>query len=109
MIKLIISLYECHNDRAFWVRSLQKELTAWQPPSTLLGIEFRISAPSCQPPVSPAARSSRPCSLAQSLLTQAQRFFIIINKYIVAVFRRSRRGCQISLPVVVSNLVVVGI
>jgi hypothetical protein len=35
--------------------------------------------------------------------------FIIINKYNVAVFRRTRRGCLISLWVVVSHHVVAGI
>jgi hypothetical protein len=32
--------------------------------------------------------------------------FIIIYKHTVAVFRHTRRGCQISLPVVVSHRVV---
>jgi hypothetical protein len=34
--------------------------------------------------------------------------FIIINKYTVAVFRHTRRGCQFSLWTVVSHHVVVG-
>jgi hypothetical protein len=34
--------------------------------------------------------------------------FIIVNKYIVAVFRCTRRGCQISLQMVVSHHVVAG-
>jgi hypothetical protein len=33
---------------------------------------------------------------------------IIINKYTVAVFRHTRRGCQVSLRVVVSHHVVAG-
>ena len=36
-------------------------------------------------------------------------FSIIICKYTVAVFRHTRRECQISLQVVVSHLVVAGI
>jgi hypothetical protein len=43
--------------------------------------------------------------LAPALLTPAQRF-IIISKYTVAVFRHTRRGCQIPLQVVVSHHVV---
>jgi hypothetical protein len=35
--------------------------------------------------------------------------FIIIHKYTVADFRHTRRGRQISLPVVVSHHVVAGI
>jgi hypothetical protein len=58
-------------------------------------------------PVNPA-RSGRlhslsPCSLWPKDL------FIIINKYTIAVFRRTRRGHQISLRVVVSHHVVAGI
>jgi hypothetical protein len=63
---------------------------------SLLGIEFRTSAPSSQP------RLLSPFSLSPKDL------FIIIHKYTVAVFRRTRRGRQISLRVVVSHHVVVG-
>jgi hypothetical protein len=58
----------------------------------LLGIEFRISA-----------SSGQPCSL------RPKDLFIIINKYTVAILRRNRRGCQISLRVVVSHHMVAGI
>jgi hypothetical protein len=58
----------------------------------LLGIEFRTFA--C---------SGRLCSL------RPKDLFIIIHKYTVAVFRRTRRGRQISLQVVVSHHVVSGI
>ena len=47
--------------------------------------------------------SVRPCSL------QPKDLFIIICKYVVAVFRHSRRGHQISLQMVVSHHVVAGI
>jgi hypothetical protein len=58
----------------------------------LLGILFRTSA-----------RSGWPHSLWPKGL------FFIIHNYTVAVFRRNRRGCQVSLPVVVSHHVVAGI
>jgi hypothetical protein len=44
-----------------------------------------------------------------SYLLRPKDFFIIIHKYTVAVFRRTRRRCQISLRVVVSHHVVAGI
>jgi hypothetical protein len=47
--------------------------------------------------------SVRPCSL------QPKDLFIIICKYVVAVFRHSRRGHQISSQMVVSHYVVAGI
>jgi hypothetical protein len=62
----------------------------------LLGIEFLGPLLA---PVNPA------CSV---LPAPAQRF-IIIHKYTVADFRRTTRGCQISLPVVVSHHLVAGI
>jgi hypothetical protein len=52
-------------------------------------------------------RSSQ-CSQSLSL-SLLKIFFLIKCKYIVDVFRHSRRGCQISLWVVVSHLVVAGI
>jgi hypothetical protein len=58
----------------------------------LLGIELRTSA-----------RPGWPHSLWPKDL------FIIIYKYTVAVFRHIRRGCQISLLMVVSYHVVAGI
>ena len=54
------------------------------------------------------ARSSRLCSLSPCLL-QPKDLFIILHKYTVADFRRTRRGRQISLWVVVSHHVVAGI
>jgi hypothetical protein len=45
------------------------------------------------------------CSL-QPCLLRPKDLFIIICKYIVAVFRHTRRGCQISLQMVVSHHVV---
>jgi hypothetical protein len=54
--------------------------------------EFRISAPSGQP-----------CSL------QSKDSLIIIYKYIVAIFRHTRRGHQISLRMVVRHHVDAGI
>jgi hypothetical protein len=58
----------------------------------LLGIEFRTSADS-----------------GQSWPLWPKDLFIIINKYTVAVFICTRRGCQISLLVVVSQHVAAGI
>jgi hypothetical protein len=65
----------------------------------LLGIEF------LGPLLAPVnhTRSSGPCTLWPKDL------FIIIHKYTVAVFRHTRRGHHISLQVVVSHHVVVGI
>jgi hypothetical protein len=63
----------------------------------LLGIEFRTSAQSGRPHL------LGPCSL------QPKDLFIIINKHIVAVFKHTRRGCQILLQVVVSHQMVAGI
>jgi hypothetical protein len=63
----------------------------------LLGTEFvlgpllNLVGPTC---------SSQLCSL------RPKDLFIIIHKYTVAVFRHARRGCQISLQVVVSHHVV---
>jgi hypothetical protein len=54
------------------------------------------------------AHSGRPRSLSPSWLWPKD-LFIIINTYTVAVFRRTRRGHQISLWVVVSHHVVAGI
>jgi hypothetical protein len=48
-------------------------------------------------------RSLSPCSL------WPKDSFLIISKYTVAVFRCARRGCQVSLRVVVSHHVVAGI
>jgi hypothetical protein len=62
-----------------------------------LGIEFRTSA-----------RSSQPRLLSPSSLPPKD-LFIIIHKYIVAVFRYARRRCQVSLRVVVRHHVVAGI
>jgi hypothetical protein len=63
----------------------------------LLGIEF----------LGPLlARSGWPCSLSPCLLWPKDSFIIIHNKYTVADFRRTRRGHQISLRVVVSHHVV---
>jgi hypothetical protein len=42
-------------------------------------------------------------------LLQPKDLFIIMHKYTVAVFRRTRRGCWISLQMVVSHHVVAGI
>ena len=50
-----------------------------------------------------SARSSQPHSL------RSRDLFIIISKYTVAVFRRTRKGHQISLQVVVSHHEVAGI
>jgi hypothetical protein len=50
-----------------------------------------------------SACSDGPCSL------RPKDLFIIIDKYTVADFRHTRRGCQISLQVVVSHHVVAGI
>jgi hypothetical protein len=58
-------------------------------------------------PVGPTC-SSQLCSLSPCSLW-AKDLFIIIHKYTVAVFRRTRRGRQISLQVVVSHRVVAGI
>jgi hypothetical protein len=58
-------------------------------------------------PVNPA-HSGQPCSLSPCLL-RPKDLLIIINKYTVADFRHIRRGCQISLAVVVSHHVVAGI
>jgi hypothetical protein len=67
----------------------------------LLGIEFKTSAYSGQPPL----LWSTP--LAQSLPSLWLRdLFIIINKFTVAVFRGTRRGHQISLRVDVRHHVV---
>jgi hypothetical protein len=62
----------------------------------LLGIEFRTSVCSGQ------LHSLSPC-----LLQPKDLLFIIVQKYTVADFGRTRRGCQISLRVVVSHHVVV--
>jgi hypothetical protein len=71
----------------------------------LLGIEFLGPPSTC----SSQAHSFRSTLLAQSLLASTQRFIIIIHKYTVADYRQTRRGCQISLQVVVSHHVVAGI
>ena len=55
-----------------------------------------------------SARSGQPCWLSLCSL-RPKDLFIIICKYTVAVFRRTRRGHQISLRVVVSHHVVAGI
>jgi hypothetical protein len=65
----------------------------------LLGIEFLASLLA---PVSPALSG-------QFRLLQPKDLFVIILKYTVAVFRRTRRGRQISLRVVVNHHVVDGI
>ena len=52
--------------------------------------------------------SSRPRSLSPCLL-RPKDLFIIIHKYTVTDFRCIRRGCQISLRIVVSHHVVAGI
>jgi hypothetical protein len=64
----------------------------------LLGIEFLGPLLA---PVNPV-HSVSACSSPRDL-------FIIIHKYTVADFRRTRRGCQISLQMVVSHHVVAGI
>jgi hypothetical protein len=64
----------------------------------LLGIEFLGSLLALVNP-----HSLSPC------LLQPKDLFIIIYKYTVADFRHTRRGCQISLQVVVSHHVVAGI
>ena len=70
--------------------------------------EFRTSARSGWPhPVDPAC-SGQLCSLSPCSLWPKD-LFITIHKYTVAVFRRTRRGSQISLQVVVSHHVVPGI
>jgi hypothetical protein len=48
-------------------------------------------------------------SLSSSFLNFFKHLFIIICKYTVAVFRHTRRRCQISLWVVVSHHVGAGI
>jgi hypothetical protein len=76
----------------------------------LLGIEFLgpllapvNPTPSLAPlaPVNPA-QFGRPCWL------QPKDLFIIIHKYTVAVFRCTRKGCQISLGVVVTTIGLLG-
>jgi hypothetical protein len=47
--------------------------------------------------------SSQPHSLWSALLAPAQRFIYYYKKYTVAVFRCARRGCQVSLWMVVSH------
>jgi hypothetical protein len=70
----------------------------------LLGIEFLglLLAPVN------TAHSGRPHLLSPCSL-QPKDSFIIIHKYTIADFRCTRRGCQISLWVVVSHHVVAGI
>jgi hypothetical protein len=63
----------------------------------LLGIVFRTSA-----------RSGRPTCSSQLCSLSPEDLFIILHKYTAAVFRRTRRGHQISLRVVVSHHVVAG-
>jgi hypothetical protein len=53
------------------------------------------------------AHFGQPCLLA--CLLWPKDVLIIISKYMVAVFRRSRRGHQISLQVIVSHPVIAGI
>jgi hypothetical protein len=55
-----------------------------------------------------SAHSGQLCLLSLWLLWPKD-LFIIIHKYIVAVFRHARRGCQVSLWVVVNHHVVSGI
>ena len=54
------------------------------------------------------SHSSQLCTLSPCSLWPKD-LFIITCKYIVAVFRHTRRGCQISLLMVVSHHVVAGI
>jgi hypothetical protein len=49
------------------------------------------------------------CLLQSHSVQPKDLFIIIICKYTVAVFRHTRRGCQISLQMVVSHHVVAGI
>jgi hypothetical protein len=51
----------------------------------------------------------RTSALSGQLCSLQSKIFIIIHKHTVADFRHTRRGCQISLQVVVSNHVVAGI
>ena len=70
----------------------------------LLGIEF------LEPLLAlvGSAHSGELCSLSPCLLWPKD-FFIIIHEYTVADFRRTRRGRQISLQMVVRHHVVAGI
>jgi hypothetical protein len=63
----------------------------------VVGIEF------LRPLLAPVNSTVNPCSL------QPIDLFNIIHKYTAAVFRRTRRWCQISLQVIVSHHVVAGI
>jgi hypothetical protein len=70
----------------------------------LLGIEFLGPLLALvNPALSGRPHSLTPCSL------EPKDLFIIIHKYIVAIFRCTRRWHQISLQVVVSHHVVAGI
>jgi hypothetical protein len=60
-------------------------------------------------PVNPAHSGRPPLAQVSPCLLQPKDLFIIIHKYTVADFRHTRRGSQISLKVVVSHHVVVGI
>jgi hypothetical protein len=70
------------------------------------GIEFRTSALSSHPPAPPPAPHT---PVGPSCSDPKIYLFIVISKYTVAVFRYTKRGCQISLKMVVSHRVVAGI
>jgi hypothetical protein len=72
-------------------------------------LSFRTSARSGQSDSLQLARLLRSTHLQNPCSLWPKDLFIIIHKYIVADFRRTRRGCQISLRMVVSHHVFSGI
>jgi hypothetical protein len=78
-------------------------------------LHWRLQVPAGQPVLSSPHQATIPpwgCYIPVACLLFLFCFkdlFIITHKYTVAVFRHPRRGCQISLQVVVSHYVVAGI
>jgi hypothetical protein len=76
-----------------------------------VAVQMVVSLPSCgswELNFKTSALSGQLCSLSPCLL-RPKDLFIIISKYTVADFRCTKRGCQISLQMVVSHHMVAGI